>query len=116
MNLNFILKEKKIREKLLKENLKKILKDLKKLGANKVYLFGSLLKNNIDFYSDIDLFVIMPATKSGKEWSKIIYEEIEKTVAVDFIVFNEKEFQEEKDINPFIKDIIENGKLIYSKK
>jgi len=29
---------------MLKENLKKILKDLRKLGANKVYLFGSLLK------------------------------------------------------------------------
>jgi len=57
----------------------------------------------------------MPSTKSGKEWSKIIYEEIEKNVAVNFIVFNEKEFQEEKEINPFIKDIIENGKLIYSK-
>jgi len=38
----------------------------------------------------------MPSTKSGKERSKIIYEEVEKTVAVDFIVFNEKEFQEEK--------------------
>jgi len=96
MNLNYILKEKKIREKLLKENLKKILKDLKKLVANKVYLFGSLLKGDIDFYCDIDLFVIMPSTKSGNEWSKIIYEEIEKSVAVDFIVFNEKEFQEEK--------------------
>ena len=38
----------------------------------------------------------MPSTKSGKEWSKIIYEKMEKTFAVDFYCFQLKEFQEEK--------------------
>jgi hypothetical protein len=30
-------------------------------------------------------------------------------------VFNEKEFDSEKDFNPLIRNILENGKLIYSK-
>jgi len=88
---------------------------LKKLGAIKVYLFGSFLRGDIDINSDLDLFVITPEIKSGNEWSSIIYEKIEKSVAVDFIVFNEKEFDSEKDFNPLIRNILENGKLIYSK-
>ncbi|MCX8095750.1 MAG: nucleotidyltransferase domain-containing protein [Caldisericia bacterium] len=114
--LNFIYKEKSKRKKLLEKNLKKILNELKKLGALEVYLFGSFLKGNINLFSDLDLFIIMPEDKSGKEWSKIIYEKIEKDVAVDFIIFNKKEFEDEKYFNPLIKNILENGKLIYSNK
>ena len=88
---------------------------MKKLGAIKVYHFGSFLRGDIDINSDLDLFVITPEIKSGNEWSSIIYEKIEKSVAVDFIVFNEKEFDSEKDFNPLIRNILENGKLIYSK-
>jgi predicted nucleotidyltransferase len=113
--IDIINKEKLRRKKLLERNLKKILNDLKKLGAIKVYLFGSFLRGDIDVNSDLDLFVIMPEIKSGNEWSSIIYEKIEKSVAVDFIVFNEKEFDSEKDFNPLIRNILENGKLIYSK-
>lgn len=113
--IDIINKEKIRRKKLLEKNLKKILNDLKKLGAIKVYLFGSFLSGDIDINSDLDLFIIMPENKSGNEWSSIIYEQIEKSVAVDFIVFNEKEFDSEKDFNPLIINILKNGKLIYSK-
>lgn len=113
--IDIIIKEKLRRKKLLERNLKKILNDLKKLGAIKVYLFGSFLRGDIDINSDLDLFVIIPEIKSGNELSSIIYEKIEKSVAVDFIVFNEKEFDSEKDFNPLIRNILENGKLIYSK-
>lgn len=117
MNLiDFLNKEKIKRKRLLEKNLKRIVKQLKELGAIRIYLFGSFLKGVINLYSDLDLFIIMPEIKSGKEWSKIIYETVEKDVAVDFIVFNLEEFEEERDFNPLIKNILENGKLIYSKK
>ncbi|MEN2983656.1 MAG: hypothetical protein ABDH25_01350 [Dictyoglomaceae bacterium] len=44
-----------------------MLEELKKLGASKIILFGSLA------HGDVDLLVIMPNTKSGKEWSNLIY-------------------------------------------
>lgn len=113
--LDFIKKEKLKRKKLLEKNLKKIISQLKKIGALKIYLFGSFSRGDIDIYSDIDLFIVMPEDKSGKEWLDIVYESIEKDVAVDFIVFNKKEFEYEKDFNPLIINILENGKLIYSK-
>ncbi len=39
--IDFLNKEKLIRKKLLEKNLKKIIKQLKELGALKIYLFGS---------------------------------------------------------------------------
>ncbi|MCS7202697.1 MAG: nucleotidyltransferase domain-containing protein [Dictyoglomus sp.] len=44
-----------------------ILEELKKLGALKIILFGSLVHGDVDVNSDLDLLVIMPNTKSGKE-------------------------------------------------
>lgn len=44
-----------------------ILEELKKLGALKIILFGSLIHGDVDVNSDLDLLVIMPNTKSGKE-------------------------------------------------
>ncbi len=116
MNLiDSLKKEKEKRKKLLEKNLNKILKSLIDLGAKKVYLFGSYLRGDIDLSSDLDFFIVMPNEKSGNEWSKIIYEKVERDVAVDFIVFNENEFESEKNFNPLIINILKKGKLIFSK-
>jgi predicted nucleotidyltransferase len=47
--------------------MESITRQLIELGAVKIILFGSLAEGNVDVYSDLDLFVIMPSTKSGDE-------------------------------------------------
>lgn len=110
-----LVKKQREREEKLREALFNILNKLKELGALKIILFGSFAQDNIDVNSDLDLLVIMPNTKTSKEWSSIIYETIERKVAVDFIVFNERDFNEEIKFNIFLNNIIREGKVIYEK-
>ena len=58
MKIDEILEKKKRYEKL-NRNLNRIVKDLINLGAEKIYLFGSLARGNINEFSDIDLFVVI---------------------------------------------------------
>ena len=69
-----ILNQKKERKKQLELALKSIKDQLVKYGAIKIILFGSLSTGKIDVYSDLDLFVLMPSDKTGKEWMNFMYE------------------------------------------
>jgi len=109
-----IIKKKKDRKNKLLSSLDLIVDQLKKMGALKIVLFGSLVRDEVDINSDLDLFVLMPSTKTGKEWFNIIYDQIERKVASDIIVYNEKEFGEELPWNSLLTNI-SKGKVIYEK-
>ena len=111
-----ILRKQKERELELIRNLELVKKQLIKLGAIKIYLFGSLNTGMINRYSDIDLFVIMPSEKSGKKWMNKIYGSLESEVKSDIIVYNNIEFEKELPKNSFLKNIISKGKLLYERK
>ncbi|MHA1196358.1 MAG: nucleotidyltransferase domain-containing protein [Promethearchaeota archaeon] len=68
--LKEILERKEKRKEILEKELLFLVKQLIKFGAKKIVLFGSLRENNIDFNSDIDLLVIMPSSKPGKNLLK----------------------------------------------
>jgi len=109
-----IIKKKNDRKNKLLSSLDLIVDQLKKMGALKIVLFGSLMRDEVDINSDLDLFVLMPSTKTGKEWFNIIYDQIERKVASDIIVYNEKEFDEELPWNSLLTNI-SKGKIIYEK-
>jgi predicted nucleotidyltransferase len=111
-----IIKRKIERKKKLETALKTIKHQLIKLGAKKIILFGSLNKDDIDIYSDLDLLVIMPSIKTGKEWMDFIYKNLEREIASDIIVYNENEFENNKNENSFLSEIINSGKIIYEAK
>jgi len=111
-----IIKRKNERKKKLKNALESIKHQLINLGAKKIILFGSLNEDEIDIYSDLDLFVIMPSNKTGKEWLDFIYENFERDIASDIIVYNEKEFKDNVGVNSFINEIVNTGTLIYEAK
>lgn len=111
-----IIKRKNERKKKLENALESIKRQLINLGAKKIILFGSLNKEDIDIYSDLDIFVIMPSIKTGKEWLDLIYSNIERETASDIIVYNEKEFKDNLGVNSFINEIINTGTLIYEAK
>lgn len=111
-----IIERKKIRKKELETALESIKHQLIELGAIKIILFGSLNIDDINIYSDLDLFVIMPSVKTGKEWMDYIYQNIERDIASDIITYNENEFKKKKDDNSFISEIIKTGTIIYEAK
>ena len=111
-----IIKRKNERKKKLENALESIKLQLINLGAKKIILFGSLNKDDIDIYSDLDLLVIMPSIKTGKEWMDFIYDKFERHIASDIIVYNEQEYKENLSNNSFIIEIVNTGKIIYEAK
>jgi len=110
-----ILEKKKEREKELKLALESVMKKLIDFGASKIILFGSLVKGEVDEQSDLDLLAIMPSTRSGKEWMKFIYENVERDIASEIVVFNQKEFAEKLPGSSFLENILTSGRVIYEK-
>ena len=113
--LKEIIKKKTERKKRLQISLDLLIKQLKEHGALKVILFGSMVKDEIDVDSDIDLFVIMPQNKSGKEWMDFIYKSFERGISSDIIVYNKNEFEAKFPTSSFLQDIISSGRIIYEK-
>lgn len=108
-----ILKRKEERKKQLEMALESLRIQLIDLGAKKIILFGSLNENEIDVNSDLDLFVLMPSTKTGKEWTSYIYENLERDIASDIIAYNEDEFRKYLPNSSFLKEINDEGKVIH---
>ncbi len=109
-----IVRRKGQRKVKLQKALDLIVPQLKGMGAQKIILFGSLADGDVDVNSDLDLFVLMPSIKTGKEWTDIIYSAVEKKVASHFIVFNEEEFHKELPVSFFLGNILK-GKVLYEK-
>jgi predicted nucleotidyltransferase len=112
--LDEILLIKKDRKARLQEALESLVSQLKNLGALKVIVLGSLARDKVDVNSDLDLFVLMPSTRTGKEWMNIIYDTIDRSVASDIIVFNDNEFREKLPASAFLQNVV-TGKVVYEK-
>ncbi len=112
--LDEILQRKKERKARLQEALESLVSQLKNLGALKIIVFGSFARDQVDVNSDLDLFVLMPSTKTGKEWMDIIYDTVERKVASDIIVYNDEEFRERLPVSTFLQNVVK-GKVVYEK-
>jgi len=113
--LDDILLRKERRKARLQSALDSVVNHLKSLGALKIILFGSLARNEVDVHSDLDLLVIMPNTRSGKEWMKLIYERGNSGVACDILAYNEEEFEENLPVSRFLKNVVKTGRVLYEK-
>jgi predicted nucleotidyltransferase len=112
--LSRIQVHKEKRRAKLQAILDSLVKELGTLGALRIVLFGSYSRGEIDVRSDLDLLVIMPSEKTGKEWRDLIYGTVEGTAGVDLIVLNEKELRENLPSSAFLRNAIE-GKMVYEK-
>ena len=113
--LKEILSKKAKRKARLMSSLDSILEQLKSIGVLKIVLFGSLAYDEVDVYSDLDILAIMPSTRSGRQWMTLIYDEVERGIASDIIVFNEREFEENVAASSFLQNIVNSGKVVYEK-
>lgn len=114
LNVDDIIEQKNKRKARLEEALHSITAQLKAMGALKIVLFGSLAENQVDVHSDLDVLVIMPSSKSTKEWMGIIYECVERGVASEIIVWNESDFAQHLPRSRFLQHIVQ-GKVVYEK-
>ena len=115
LTLKSIRAGKEKRRKLLERNLKRITKQLRDMGAIRLMLFGSYGQRQVTRHSDLDLIAVMPSTKTGREWMRKIYDEIERDVACDILAYTEEELQNTAPVSRFIRHALKTGRVVYEK-
>jgi len=81
----------------------------------KIILFGFLAKGQIEEGTDIDLFIIKSdVPEFGVDRIRQLDELIKYKLATDFIVYKPYEFEQRLKLgDPFIKNIVEEGTVLY---
>ena len=113
--LGDILQKKEERKAALMRSLELAVSRLKAMGAIKIVLFGSLARDDVDIYSDLDLLVVMPSERTGKQWSRRIYEDVDLAVAHDLFVYSQSELEAQLKESSFLADVLEHGRVVYEK-
>jgi len=113
--LDGVLERKKRRVEALNTALAGTLDHLRELGALKVILFGSLARGEADLGSDLDLLVVMPADRTGREWTRLVNMGLPREVATDVLVYAEDELARETPRNSFLRRTLSEGRVVYEK-
>lgn len=101
----------------LQAKLNLAVEDLKKYGPEKIIVFGSASRGDTDEYSDIDLVVIKDTKKGFVErLGEVITYIRRELLPMDIFVYTKDEFKEmQEGLNPFIEQVLKDGKVIYEK-
>ena len=108
-------KQRAIRKKQLECALAEVVQRLKDMGANKIVVFGSYISGNIRRWSDLDILVVMPSIKTGKEWFKEIYDKMDICVSADILPFTVEELKMKTETSSFIRHALRTGRIVYEK-
>ncbi|MFP3909627.1 MAG: nucleotidyltransferase domain-containing protein [Halobacteriota archaeon] len=115
MTLQRLRQRKELRRRELERELERIKKQLIDMDAVKIILFGSYAQGMVRSSSDIDLLVIMPSHKSGKDWMGEIYEKVDREVDCDILAYTEKELEDKLPVSRFLRYVLDTGKVIYER-
>ncbi len=88
---------------------------IEKYKPEKIILFGSAARHESTEDSDLDFLIIKKDTPwLGAERIRELSKLIKRDVPVDFLVYRPEEFEERLEMgDPFIKLIVEEGKVLY---
>ena len=86
-----------------------------KYQPEKIILFGSSARGDLNPDSDVDLLIIKRETPHyGAERIRELSRIIERNIPVDFLVYRPEEFEKRVEMgDPFLKAIVEEGKVLY---
>jgi predicted nucleotidyltransferase len=89
---------------------------VKQYKPNKIILFGSASQKQIDDINDVDLMIIKEEVPYyGVDRIRELYKITESDIAVDFLVYRPDEIERLILLgDPFIKEILDKGKVIYA--
>ena len=90
-------------------------------SPEKIYLFGSRARGESTEDSDLDFLVVMESDRPRAERRGIVSEAVRpRFFPMDIVVYTPEEFRESAEhedywFNPFIKDIINEGIILYDR-
>lgn len=87
---------------------------IQKYKPHKIILFGSAAQGTFGADSDLDFFIIKDDPRPGGERIRDVSAMFKHTVATDILVYTPAEVEQSLKWNdPFIKNILSHGKVIY---
>ncbi len=98
------------------EDIKKIAEQIRRdYDPEKIILFGSFVWGEPNLDSDIDLFIIKETDNTRKTAMDIDGSIFPRKFPIDILVYDPKQVEKRKS-NFFIKNILDNGKILYARK
>ncbi len=84
-------------------------------NPEKIILFGSAVRGDLSSGSDIDFLIIKKDTPLyGADRIRELSRIIERNVPIDFLIYRPEEFDKRLEMgDPFLKAIMEEGKILY---
>lgn len=89
-------------------------KQLKRLGAEKIVLFGSLARDEISLFSDVDLLVVFDDPRSARELTRWVYQNVDAREGVDILAYNHDSLRRLSD-RPFLRQILQEGRVLHER-
>lgn len=104
------------RRRELERALRSVSRQLRDMGALKIVLFGSFAQGHVRSDSDLDLISIMPETRTGRQWMRKIYSEIDREVDCDILAYTPPELEKMLPVSRFLRHALKTGKVIYERR
>lgn len=88
---------------------------IEKYKPEKIILFGSAARGEPNLDSDVDFLIIKKKTPLyGADRIRELSRIIERNIPVDLLIYRPEEFQKRLQMgDPFLKSILEEGKVLY---
>ncbi len=109
-----MLSEEKYAQMLVEEE-KRIVRELKELGATLIILFGSRVRGKADLLADLDMLVVVESHLPFVERAGWFYRRLAPRVAADILFYTPGEWEKVQE-TPFIKEGIREGRVLYAQK
>lgn len=100
----------------LAKELANVVDQLSRMPAvQQVILFGSYAQGRADLFTDLDLLVVMPSNLDFVSRCVWLAGQLRTGAALDLLVYTPAEMERLQD-RPFIRQIMQTGKVLYEKK
>lgn len=103
----------RVRRQELEAELARIVSRCRELGYRKVVLFGSLARDEVGPWSDIDLILVKDTDKRFLDRLDEFYRAVAPRVAVDALVYTPEEFAALARGRRFVKQALRKGVVLY---
>ncbi len=100
------------RQALLERELERIVDVLRRMEVQRIILFGSVARERITAWSDLDLIVVLDSDLPFVKRLGLLYERVQPRVGLDLLAYTPQEFETLRE-RPFVRQALQEGKVLY---
>ncbi len=101
------------RREQLSSALDQVVTRLRALGAIRVVVFGSYVEGRLRRWSDLDILAVMPPSRSGAEWFRVVNHTVDTSVPVDILTFTPEELEAAMERSSFVRRALRTGRVVH---